>query len=86
MRGSGKRLGQVILNLVVNPADALTGVGSHAANRRLRGVGPSLGVVVVRDNGPGVPEEKRASIFEAFVTSKASNGGWTGPGGQPDHR
>ena len=76
VRGSSKRLGQVILNLVVNAADALTGQSDPMPRIDVSVESePGFGVVVVRDNGPGVPEEKRASIFEAFVTSKASNGG-----------
>ena len=76
VRGSSKRLGQVILNLVVNAADALTGQSDPMPRIDVSVESDQgYGVVVVRDNGPGVPEEKRASIFEAFVTSKASNGG-----------
>lgn len=76
VRGSSKRLGQVILNLVVNAADALTGQSDPMPRIDVSvETEPGYGMVVVRDNGPGVPEEKRASIFQAFVTSKASNGG-----------
>jgi signal transduction histidine kinase len=76
VRGSSKRLGQVILNLVVNAADALTGQADPMPRIDVSvEAEDEYGVVVVRDNGPGVPEEKRASIFEAFVTSKSSNGG-----------
>ena len=76
VRGSSKRLGQVILNLVVNAADALTGQSDPLPRIDVSvETEPDYGVVVVRDNGPGVPEDKRASIFEAFVTSKSSNGG-----------
>jgi two-component system nitrogen regulation sensor histidine kinase GlnL len=32
-------------------------------------------VVTVRDNGPGIPEDLRANLFEPFVTSRASGSG-----------
>jgi len=32
-------------------------------------------VVTVRDNGPGIPEDIRSHLFEAFVTSKSSGSG-----------
>lgn len=32
-------------------------------------------VVTVRDNGPGIPEDIRSHLFEAFVTSKTSGSG-----------
>ena len=32
-------------------------------------------LVVVRDNGPGIPDDIRPHLFEAFVTSKSSGSG-----------
>ncbi len=64
-----RRLCQVVLNLVVNAAQAV-------GNRTGGSVSISTGeegrtvVVRVRDNGPGVPEEFAARIFEPFVTTK----------------
>ena len=76
VRGSGKRLGQVVLNLVVNAADALSGQSDPLPRidvfiKQEDG----SGWVIVRDNGPGVPPAKRDRIFQAFVTSKDTTGG-----------
>jgi len=76
VQGSPKRLGQVVLNLVVNAADALTGQSDplpriDVSVEKEEG----FGVVSVRDNGPGIPDEKQNAIFQAFVTTKSNNGG-----------
>ena len=74
--GSPKRLGQVILNLVVNAADALTGQSDPMPRIDVMvAAEDGHGVVSVRDNGPGIPNEKRQSIFQAFMTTKSNNGG-----------
>ena len=76
VQGSPKRLGQVVLNLVVNAADALTGQADPLPRIDVSVEEESgFGVVSVRDNGPGISDEKRTSIFQAFVTSKSNNGG-----------
>jgi two-component system NtrC family sensor kinase len=74
--GSPKRLGQVVLNLVVNAADALTGQADPMPRIDVSvGEKDGWGWVEVRDNGPGIPDHKAQSIFEPFVTSKIGKGG-----------
>jgi len=76
VRGSPKRLGQVVLNLVVNAADALTGQSSPMPRIDVSvSRSEEWAEVLVRDNGPGVPEEKREHIFQAFFSSKLEHGG-----------
>jgi signal transduction histidine kinase len=76
VKGSPKRLGQVVLNLVVNAADALTGQADPMPRVDVYvEQEDGWGVVRVRDNGPGIPAEKSASIFEPFVTTKIGKGG-----------
>ncbi|MDW8399317.1 MAG: ATP-binding protein [Acetobacteraceae bacterium] len=85
--GNRDLLVQILLNLVKNAAEAVEpGQGEiHLATSYHHGVriavpGSSERVhlplqVTVRDNGPGVPEEIRASLFEPFVTTKRGGQG-----------
>jgi signal transduction histidine kinase len=62
-----ERLVQVILNLVLNAADAV-GAGGHVA---VRAVPSSQGVELsVEDDGPGIGPSVRERLFEPFVTTK----------------
>jgi two-component system nitrogen regulation sensor histidine kinase GlnL len=86
--GDRDRLIQVYLNLVKNAADALQGqsdgeislqtsfkAGVHLAVGRTKGRMSLPLEITVRDNGPGVPEQVRQSLFEPFVTSKPKGQG-----------
>ncbi len=59
-----------ILNLVVNAEQALTEVEGGRTLQVRTLVENGQAVVVVEDNGPGVPEENREKIFESFFTTK----------------
>ena len=62
------RLVQVLLNLLLNAADAMQGRGTVRIAARSR---PAGGVeVVVTDTGPGVPAEVVQRIFDPFFTTK----------------
>jgi two-component system sensor histidine kinase HydH len=58
---------RMVLNLVLNAADATGGTGRVEIRLRRTDEGA---VVEVHDNGPGVPEESRDAIFDAFYSSR----------------
>jgi two-component system nitrogen regulation sensor histidine kinase GlnL len=88
--GHRDQLVQVVLNLVKNAAEAVTtpGMGQgeimlstafqHGMRLTVPGSSTRLDlplVVSVRDNGPGIPDDIRPHMFEAFVSSKAAGSG-----------
>lgn len=67
----GYRLQRAMLNLMGNSVDAITEHGR--VSLRVFEEGDWL-VFEVADDGPGVPEEKLASIFQPFYSTKGSMG------------
>jgi two-component system NtrC family sensor kinase len=66
-------VGQILLNLVLNAADAVAGRESPEVQLLVAArQGPNRGTVVccVEDNGPGVAAEDRERIFDPFFTTK----------------
>lgn len=81
LRGHPNRLRQVILNLIINAADAIVAAGIEDGWIRL-GTGLVSGeaagfsgqsrvlLVECQDNGPGIPQADLDKIFDPFFTTK----------------
>jgi signal transduction histidine kinase len=66
------QLARVLTNLLINAGQAMNGKGSIWIDGRREGAGA---ILLVRDEGPGVPDEVRGRIFEALFTTKAKGNG-----------
>jgi PAS domain S-box-containing protein len=67
------RLGQVVVNLLVNAAQAIEegAVDRNTITVRTRTDDAGHAVLEIKDTGPGMPPEIRARIFDPFYTTKA---------------
>ena len=69
-------LGRALLNLVRNAMQAILTEGNAAGRVIIRlGREDDYWVIDVDDNGPGIPEAMRASIFDPYVTTKTEGTG-----------
>lgn len=83
VQGDADRIGQVVLNLLINAAEAMPerseqGARSTAMNTiQVRGLATSDGRVAieVRDNGIGIPRNVLPHLFEPFFTTKHAEQG-----------
>jgi signal transduction histidine kinase len=70
-------LQQVLVNLVQNALQTMTGVGAAGAIAIAARPGPGgiATVITVSDEGPGIPAADRARVFDPFFTTKAAGAG-----------
>lgn len=85
--GNRDQLVQVFLNLVKNAAEAVPANGGEIVMSTGYQRGVSIAVpgtnqrtnlplaITIRDNGPGIPEDIQAHLFDAFVTTKKNGSG-----------
>jgi C4-dicarboxylate-specific signal transduction histidine kinase len=75
--GDRVQLQQVLLNLIVNAIEAMSGVHDRAHELTIVTAAKEPGAVVVevRDSGPGLDEEAAQRLFEPFYTTKAQGTG-----------
>jgi signal transduction histidine kinase len=66
------RLTQVVVNLLLNAADAMEGEGTIEISCSAQGDRARL---TVADEGPGIPAELQRKIFDPFFTTKAPGRG-----------
>jgi signal transduction histidine kinase len=70
--GDRIQLQQVILNLVVNAVEAMSGIEDEMRELRISSERDASGgvLVTVRDSGPGLDPKSVDRVFEAFHTTK----------------
>lgn len=75
VKASATKLGQVVLNLIVNAMQAVSARprSQNTISVRLR-IEEAWTVLEVADNGPGISEQDLGRIFDPFFTSKAGVG------------
>lgn len=72
MMGDPVRLTQALMNLVINAVQAVERNGRIEVKMARD---PDGLLLIVQDNGPGIPAEKLGSIFDPYFTTKAEGSG-----------
>lgn len=72
--GNSIRLNQVVMNIIVNGAQAMEGNGRLAITSRAR-ANQDINEIAIKDSGPGIDNELLEKIFDPFFTTKATGEG-----------
>jgi len=67
------RIEQILVNLVINAVDAITGQGTVTVSVHPSADGKRV-VCAVKDTGSGIPADALEKIFEAYYTTKGERG------------
>jgi len=72
IQGDRVQLQQVMLNLILNAIEAMSGVSEGARELRITAgqAAPDGVLVAVKDSGPGLAPDSLEHVFEAFYTTK----------------
>jgi signal transduction histidine kinase/CheY-like chemotaxis protein len=71
--GDFQQIVQILVNLINNACDAMSEVARYPEGKQLNiraGTDGSRAFIRVSDNGPGIPPEAAAKLFQAFFTTK----------------
>lgn len=75
VRGIPGEIQQVVINLIVNAVQAMKHEGQIRLSLSAEARNGQNGVcLTVQDTGPGIPEDKIASVFDPFFTTKPGEG------------
>jgi signal transduction histidine kinase len=66
------QLARVVTNLLINASQAMGGSGHVWIEARRE---ETSSILIVRDDGPGIPPDVRGRVFEALFTTKAKGNG-----------
>jgi len=72
--GNSIRLNQVVMNIIVNAAQAMEGKGNLRIVSRCR-ANQDINEISITDSGPGIDNELLEKIFDPFFTTKATGEG-----------
>ena len=72
--GNTIRLNQVVMNLLVNAAQAMEGNGTIQITSRSR-ANKGVNEILIKDSGPGIAADLLEKIFEPFFTTKTTGEG-----------
>ncbi|GAB3093901.1 hypothetical protein GCM10027287_41880 [Bordetella muralis] len=74
--GSPSHINQVFLNIIMNAAQAMQPMAKRGRlDITTRMAGDNLIAIVIRDNGPGIPEDVLPRIFDLYFTTKPQGEG-----------
>ena len=72
--GNAIRLNQVIMNIVVNAAQAMEGNGQLRISSNIR-ANYDINEITIQDSGPGIEQDLLEKIFDPFFSTKATGEG-----------
>jgi signal transduction histidine kinase len=74
VQGNAAQLQQIVLNLVVNASEAMSGLaeGERVMAITSASLADGSATVTVEDRGPGVPPDRRDEAFRPFFSTKSS--------------